>query len=117
MTFNSDCDFCEIVRRRSFQGGDEHTVWFTPLDPVVIGHRLFVPRKHFEHDDVGASKAVGLAFKAAHDWFGQYGSAESFNLITSFGAAATQTVPHLHIHLVPRYPGDELQLPWGLPHG
>jgi hypothetical protein len=37
---------------------------------------------------------------------------ESFNLITSVGAAATQTVRHLHIHLIPRREGDALALPW-----
>jgi histidine triad (HIT) family protein len=37
---------------------------------------------------------------------------KSFNLITSQGAAATQTVMHLHLHLVPRTDGDGLKLPW-----
>ena len=40
-----------------------------------------------------------------------YGAA-SCNLITSVGAAATQTVKHLHIHIVPRHEGDGLHLPW-----
>lgn len=34
------------------------------------------------------------------------------NLITSRGPAATQTVPHLHLHLIPRREGDGLTLPW-----
>ena len=34
------------------------------------------------------------------------------NLITSVGTSATQTVFHLHVHIVPRHPGDGLKLPW-----
>ena len=40
------------------------------------------------------------------------GQEDDFNLITSSGPAATQTIPHIHVHYVPRWPGDGLHLPW-----
>jgi histidine triad (HIT) family protein len=40
---------------------------------------------------------------------------DAFNIITSAGRDATQTVDHLHLHLVPRRPGDGLALPWAAP--
>ena len=105
----SNCPFCERIN-----DGDasllEHfwdTVHFEPLNPVTPGHRLFVPVDHTEHPD---HDAVAEAFSAAEWWGGQH--AEQFNLITSSGPAATQTIPHIHVHYVPRRTGDGLHLPW-----
>lgn len=113
--FNEDCPFCGIARRMGYQSLDGGIMRIKPLNPVVEGHLLFVPRQHFEHDDVGAGEWTGRAFEAAHNYAGT-SEYSAFNLITSYGAASTQTVPHLHIHFVPRAEGDGLQLPWGLPH-
>jgi len=87
-----------------------------PLNPVVPGHVLVIPREHVtdwvdpgreEHDGYGLRFAVALAQ--------EYARRESIgdcNLITSRGPAATQTVGHLHLHIVPRHEGDGLALPW-----
>lgn len=115
--FNADCPFCGIARRQTYSSTENGIMWFKPLDPVTEGHMLFVPVQHFEHDDVAAAEWVGKAFEAAHNYIRKYWwDSPAFNLITSYGAASTQTVPHLHIHFVPRREGDGLQLPWGLPH-
>jgi diadenosine tetraphosphate (Ap4A) HIT family hydrolase len=42
---------------------------------------------------------------------------DSFNLITSAGRAATQSIDHLHIHVVPRTVDDKLMTPWGTIYG
>jgi diadenosine tetraphosphate (Ap4A) HIT family hydrolase len=106
---NTDCPFCGRIQCGEY----EHLYWdlhgdvvrFEPLNPVTPGHMLFVPVQHAEHPDWSAvSRAMG--------WAAQYGCADDFNLITSSGAAATQTVPHIHIHYVPRREGDGLHLPW-----
>ena len=84
-------------------------MWFEPLNPVTPGHMLFVPVRHVASalDD---PYETALTMEIASRWAARL--AEDFNLITSAGAAATQTVRHLHIHLVPRREGDGLHLPW-----
>lgn len=117
-----DCPFCEYAAaqqpggptvvngRKIFYDRPRPVMWFEPLNPVTPGHRLFVPTWHAEHRNaVGATAAFRSAYDAATQWNGP------FNLILSSGHAATQTVDHLHVHYIPRRPGDGLQLPWGGP--
>lgn len=68
-------------------------------------HLLVVPRSHAASatEDPAVARAAELAA-----WLG----IASYNLITSVGAAATQTVLHTHVHLVERRFGDRLRLPW-----
>lgn len=110
---DQDCPFCGRVQAREYDQyyAGLHVVRFSPLNPVVEGHMLFVPTLHREHSDPDASIYAGLAARAAQF----YGASRDsdFNIITSSGRAATQTVPHIHTHYVPRVPDDGLQLPWG----
>lgn len=106
----SDCVFCQKIGLGEAVR-DTHSVYsFTPLNPVTEGHRLFVPEAHVEHGDERAPIRTSLAIEAAHTYAQAMG--EDFNLITSSGPSATQTIPHIHIHYVPRRPGDGLTLPW-----
>ncbi|MGX1806278.1 HIT family protein [Nocardia sp. NPDC055321] len=103
-----ECVFCVRISAGQIEGEyPGGVVRFAPIEPVVAGHMLFVPGWHAEHPDVAA---VGRAMESA----AAYGRAQGtdFNLITSAGAAATQTVAHLHVHYVPRRAGDGLGLPW-----
>ena len=86
-------------------------VAFRPLGPVTPGHVLVVPLVHVEDFTTKPSVTAETANLAAHLARGM-GSA---NLITSAGTAATQTVKHLHFHIVPRRKGDGLALPWTRP--
>ena len=104
----SDCPFCERVERREYMRVDDHVVMFEPLDPVTPGHLLFLPRRHVT--DAAADPATAGAVFAAAAWYGQ--GRGDFNLITSCGEDATQTVTHLHVHYLPRRDGDNLHLPW-----
>ena len=84
-------------------------VYFEPLNPVTKGHLLVVPIKHcddFSKNWEIASTAIVSASIIAKKIGGD------FNLITSKGKNATQTIKHLHIHLVPRRKNDGLKLPW-----
>lgn len=110
-TREDGCVFCEIVRDRSAAVRvSEWTdaVAIVPLDPVVEGHWLVIPRWHVA--DAGVEPVItGMVMEHA----AQLGRAYSdFNLITSVGSAASQTVRHLHVHVVPRCEGDGLKLPW-----
>lgn len=108
----TDCVFCEIVKSggpNDFERIGKWVVAFTPLNPVTPGHRLFVPVRHGE--DAGDDPTwASMAFRFAADY--AYGQQEDYNLITSGGKFATQTVFHTHIHYVPRRPDDGLMLPW-----
>lgn len=108
----TDCVFCEIIRTEVAEGFvryGETVVSFVPLNPVVLGHRLFVPVRHAK--DFSDDPGFGAA---AFYWAGRWAEShhQDFNLITSGGVYATQTVFHTHIHYVPRKPDDGLKLPW-----
>jgi len=108
-----ECVFCKIVR-----GEAEAEIirrWpddiaFRPLNPVVPGHVLVVPHQHVA-DARTAPYVTGEVFRRAAELAQEMVGAD-VNLITSAGRAATQTVFHLHVHVVPRYPDDGLLLPW-----
>ncbi|WP_433476284.1 HIT family protein [Spirillospora sp. CA-142024] len=106
-----DCVFCEIIAGRapaSVVGRWPEAIAILPRHPVTPGHVLVVPRVHVT--DVGTDPAVSAqAMAAAAQLAGRLPAA---NVITSRGAAATQTVFHLHLHVVPRQDGDDLPLPW-----
>lgn len=107
---NTSCIFCQRIRDADYDGhGSTGVVSFEPLNPVTPGHRLFVPVLHVE-DAASSLIDTGATFEAAASWGRHVG--EQFNLITSAGSAATQTVFHLYVHYVPRRPADGLLLPW-----
>ena len=107
------CVFCGYSDHRRIVADLGRVIVIDPLNPVTPGHLLFVPREHIEN----AAESPPLAsevFEKAAEW-----AATSWggpcNLITSVGREATQTVMHLHVHLVPRRPDDGLALPWSEP--
>ncbi len=113
-----ECLFCQIAAGEgpaTILTRDERTVSFMDIQPATRGHALVIPRAHatdlyeIEPDDLGACAAAAqrLALKA-RDRLG----ADGVNLINACRPAAWQTVFHFHIHVVPRYEGDPLQLPW-----
>jgi histidine triad (HIT) family protein len=110
----TSCVFCDILA-----GKAPATVvrsWSTaiaikPLDPVTEGHTLIIPATHVR--DVSEDPEVSaMTMEAAAEYAAGVGPC---NVITSVGREATQTVFHLHIHVVPRRDGDGLALPW-TPH-
>jgi histidine triad (HIT) family protein len=113
-----DCLFCKIVAGEipaQIIDGDERTVAFMDINPATRGHALVVPRRHaldlleIEPSDL---EAVALAAqRVAARMPGRLG-ADGVNLLNSCGRAAWQTVFHFHIHVIPRYQGDPLRLPW-----
>lgn len=113
------CEFCEIVDRDDPDARevyrDENVVAFFPTEPAVLGHVLLVPRHHvpaiwaLDPDEAAQlSRAALLLADAIRDALRPKG----LNVIQSNGEAATQTVPHLHIHLVPRWPDDAMGPIW-----
>jgi histidine triad (HIT) family protein len=110
----SDCPFCAILNGTAPVGLIEQwpNVWaITPLNPCVPGHILFIPTVHVADFTEDPAISSSVMFRAAQ-YAAELGG--DCNLITSKGAAATQSVLHLHVHLLPRRPGDDVTLPW--PH-
>jgi len=102
---NTDCPFCEIMA--GFP--TSRTAIIEPLNPVVPGHMIAITREHVP--DAGYNPTITADLMEDASWFASRMKCD-YNIITSAGAAATQTVFHLHIHIVPRYPDDGLTLPW-----
>lgn len=101
--------FCGIVRGRIHAKTTarwDDALAFVPLNPVTQGHELVVPRRHVM-DALEAPEVTAAMFAHAAEI-----AAWPCNLITSAGDAATQTVFHLHVHIVPRRTNDGLALPW-----
>lgn len=109
-----DCVFCRIVEGKA--PAKELMRWnnaiaIEPLNPVVPGHVLIIPTVHVTDfaDDPLVSALVMARAASMAAWYPQF---QECNLITSRGESATQSVFHLHVHLVPRAEGDGLHLPW-----
>lgn len=77
--------------------------------PISPGHALIIPRRHIASffDATSAERASLLALlDVARDQLVKESAPAGFNIGINDGAAAGQTVPHLHIHLIPRFDGD-----------
>lgn len=106
----SDCPFCARIAAGEYDYYDHWNVAFQPLNPVTKGHFLVVPRKHVMNAFEGPAqlgRAMSFAAKLACEM-----PLVAANFISSAGSAATQSVWHLHVHVVPRREGDGLALPW-----
>ena len=102
------CVFCQIIANglREYVAEWNDAVAFVPLGPVVEGHVLVVPRQHVENATVDPEITAATMRRVAEL------AEQPCNIITSAGAEATQSVFHLHVHIVPREVGDGLLLPW-----
>src|SRR5262245_850205 len=113
-----DCLFCRIVAGEipsTRVDEDDRTVAFMDINPATRGHLLVVPREHStDLHEIGADDlcaCVRMAQKLAVRVRERLG-ADGVNLLNSCGQAAWQTVFHFHVHVIPRYAGDPLRLPW-----
>ena len=113
-----DCIFCKILAGElpaTIVDEDERTIAFMDINPAARGHALVVPRRHttdllsIEPQELAAVTVAAqrLAARAKERL-----NADGINLLNSCGAAAWQTVFHFHLHMIPRYQGDPLRLPW-----
>lgn len=112
------CVFCKKAQDE-FRNETDIMV-FEPLNPVTPGHLLVVPVQHamgFESNPALTARVFYKAADVMKELLKRQGTTMdqklyAANLITSSGTAATQTVMHLHVHIVPRRYDDGLSLPW-----
>ena len=108
----ADCVFCEIVQGHSpasWVYQDDTVVAFMDVQPITQGHMLVVPREHAvlmtDLNETAAMRTFRVARKLAAVARHVLG-ASGVNLLVMDGEAAYQDVPHFHVHVIPRYPGD-----------
>lgn len=115
---SADCIFCKIVAGElpaNVIAENDRAIAIADINPATRGHALVLPRAHamdirdIPGDDL--AQCIALAQALSRRAVERLGAA-GVNLLHSAGAAAWQTVFHFHIHVIPRYPGDPLRLPW-----
>jgi diadenosine tetraphosphate (Ap4A) HIT family hydrolase len=104
----NDCPFCGIPPERVV-ASNAFAFVIEDAFPVSLGHSLIIPRRHTEClFDLTAEEAAGLydLLCQARLRLDQIRQPVGYNVGGNVGAAAGQTVPHAHLHLLPRYAGD-----------
>lgn len=109
------CIFCAIVAGdapASIVYQDDAVVVFMGHQPVTRGHTLVIPRRHAaalaEMDQATGEHLFGVGMRVAAAIRHSSVRADGIRLSLSDGGAAGQVVPHVHLHLIPRYAGDGL---------
>lgn len=115
---SKNCLFCGIVAGTvpSQQvASSDRAIAFMDINPATRGHLLVVPRAHStdlrEADPADLTAATLLAQELVGRVIDRL-DADGANLLSCIGEDAWQSVFHTHLHVVPRYKGDPLQLPW-----
>lgn len=120
-----DCIFCKIANGEipsTTLYEDEKFRVILDLNPAQTGHALILPKEHFDNlyemDDTYASGVLPLAKKMATAMTKAL-DADGFNILQNNGETAGQTVFHFHMHLIPRYEGEQKLFTWepGKPEG
>ena len=103
-----DCYFCNLDAERII---DSNTECFVIRDgfPISPGHTLVIPKRHvgsfFELTTEEREALIVLLHSAKQGLDSEY-RPDAYNIGINDGPAAGQTVPHVHVHLIPRYEGD-----------
>lgn len=114
-----DCIFCKIVRGelpsiKVYEDAD--TLAFLTIQPVNTGHTLVIPKEHvanvFEASPELWGKVQETVRKVAHA-VEKGTNADGVNINMNNRSPAGQQVDHIHIHVIPRFKGDGVQL---MPH-
>ena len=120
---STDCVFCkirdgQIPSAKVYE--DEKTFAIMDINPLNPGHCLVITKQHaatlFEAAEadlaaaIAAAHRVGTAVRAAV-------KADGLNMLQANGAAAFQSVPHFHLHLIPRFANDGKGFDWKLVPG
>ena len=113
-----ECVFCKIVNRdipSSIVHEDRNAISFLDMLPANKGHCLVVPKKHCskldEMDDKDIFSLLSVVKRVAKALSLSNGI-DGYNVLMNNGWGAGQVINHAHIHLIPRYRGDLVELSW-----
>ena len=111
MTSHANCIFCAIVAGQAPCHkivGTDHVLAFMDVFPASDGHALVIPRAHFENiyetTDVAVAQVFAVARQLALAIRTEF-APDGMTVTQANGEAAGQTVPHYHVHLIPRSAG------------
>lgn len=113
-----DCIFCKIangeIPSTTVYEDEEFRVIFD-IAPASKGHALILPKEHyadiFDIDKDVAGRLFSLATRIANGLKKEL-NCEGMNIVQNNGEIAGQTVFHFHLHLIPRYTGDTVNVGW-----
>ncbi len=115
---DDNCIFCKINRGEIPSTSiyeDEDFRVIMDINPASPGHAVILPKNHaasiLEMEDEDAEKIWKVARKCAGAMM-EVLHCDGMNILQNNGEAAGQTVFHLHIHLIPRYKGDNVNIKW-----
>ena len=111
------CIFCDIISGKipsSVVYEDDQVLAILDISQVTFGHTLVMPKKHvdsaLEADEETIAAVFSAASKLARKIQKNTGAA-GINLLANCGEAAGQSVPHMHVHVIPRYDeADEITI-------
>ncbi len=118
MSADSSCPFCRIVHGeepRHIVYEDSNSVAFLDIHPSAVGHTLVVPRDHARNlFDINLESAAALMVSATSvaRLLKKSLHADGLTMLQTNEEAGWQSVFHIHLHLVPRWDGDNLSEPW-----
>ncbi len=113
-----NCIFCKIIKGEIpsaslYEDADFKAIM--DISPAAKGHVIILSKRHaanlYELDDETASRAILVARKLAKA-IAEELQCDGINLLQNNGEAAGQTIFHFHIHLIPRYRGDQVRMTW-----
>jgi diadenosine tetraphosphate (Ap4A) HIT family hydrolase len=104
------CPFCNPDRKKILIS---NTLCYAMYDryPVTPGHILVLPYRHFPdyfESTLPEVEAFDALLRQCRTRLGEEYHPDGYNLGVNVGDAAGQTIPHMHIHVIPRYRGDSL---------
>ena len=105
---SGNCPFCSLPADRIILES-ELVAGFWDGYPISPGHALIVPRRHAETwFDLSAEEqaAMTAVINEVRACIEEEHSPDAYNIGVNSGPAAGQTVPHVHVHVIPRYEGD-----------
>ena len=110
------CIFCKIINgeipsKKVYE--DKDVLAILDISQANLGHTLVMPKKHYsnllEIDDSDYLKVMEVAKKVAKKIDASL-KPDGINIINNCNEAAGQTVMHFHVHVLPRFKGDEIEL-------
>ena len=113
-----ECIFCKVIAGEipgEVVDSDDRTLTVMDINPATRGHVVVITRTHAESllelDDEDLMATMKTVRRVVHRMKDTL-NPDGFNILHNIGSAAWQSIFHFHIHVVPRYKGDPLQLPW-----
>lgn len=115
---DDNCIFCKLangdIPTNSIYEDEDYNV-ILDMSPATKGHALILPKEHYKNiydmPEEKAGQAFALASRLAKTMTEKL-SADGFNIVQNNNESAGQTVFHFHIHLIPRFNGDNQKINW-----